>query len=171
MGRSSYIATHVDRPVCEYHGRTQSHLTRSYRIVSPRHTHQLIPPPHLVSFPPLLTVAHRTFPLPNQPPPPNLNPPPFRPSPSNHPAKFLHWLTSRTSNLLQPSSTASTPTPVTRTHPLTLSSFRDNRCRPIERREGSETAEPQKERFRWVRCGQPRARTSVAVSERAQQKD
>ena len=39
------------------------------------------------------------------------------------------------------------------------------------RREESETAEPQKERFRCVRCGQPRARTSVAVSERAQQKD
>lgn len=41
----------------------------------------------------------------------------------------------------------------------------------MERRELSETAEPQKARFRWVRLGQPRERTSVAVSERAQQKD
>ena len=39
------------------------------------------------------------------------------------------------------------------------------------RREESETALPQKERFRWVSWGQPRARTSVAVSERAQQND
>ena len=35
----------------------------------------------------------------------------------------------------------------------------------------AETAEPQKARFKWVREGRPRARTSVAVSERAQQKD
>jgi len=39
------------------------------------------------------------------------------------------------------------------------------------RREESETAEPQKESFREESCGQPRERTSVAVSERAQQKD
>jgi hypothetical protein len=41
----------------------------------------------------------------------------------------------------------------------------------MERREGSDTALPQNDRFRWVRFGQPRARTSVAVSESAQQKD
>lgn len=39
------------------------------------------------------------------------------------------------------------------------------------RKEGSETAEPQKERLRWVKFGQPKASTSVAVSERAQQND
>lgn len=37
--------------------------------------------------------------------------------------------------------------------------------------EESETAEPQKLRFRWVRARQPMARTSVEVSERAQQND
>jgi hypothetical protein len=41
----------------------------------------------------------------------------------------------------------------------------------MERREESETAEPQKERRRVWRRGQPREMTSVAVSERAQQKD
>jgi hypothetical protein len=41
----------------------------------------------------------------------------------------------------------------------------------MERSDESETAEPQKERRRWRRRGQPRERTSVAVSERAQQKD
>lgn len=41
----------------------------------------------------------------------------------------------------------------------------------MQRRDVSETAEPQKARLRWVREGRPRARTSVAVSERAQQKD
>jgi hypothetical protein len=35
----------------------------------------------------------------------------------------------------------------------------------------SETAEPQKARLRCWREGQPRARTSVAMSLRAQQKD
>ena len=38
-------------------------------------------------------------------------------------------------------------------------------------REESLTAEPQKERFRCVRFLQPMARTSVEVSERAQQND
>jgi hypothetical protein len=41
----------------------------------------------------------------------------------------------------------------------------------MQRRDVSETAEPQKARLRWVREVRPRARTSVAVSERAQQKD
>lgn len=41
----------------------------------------------------------------------------------------------------------------------------------MQRREVSDTAEPQKARLRCVREGRPRARTSVAVSERAQQKD
>ena len=41
----------------------------------------------------------------------------------------------------------------------------------MERREPSETAEPQNAMFRWVRLGHPRAITSVAVSESAQQKD
>lgn len=39
------------------------------------------------------------------------------------------------------------------------------------RREESLTALPQKERLSRRRCGHPSARTSVAVSERAQQKD
>ena len=39
------------------------------------------------------------------------------------------------------------------------------------RRDESETALPQKERFNLRSWGQPRERTSVAVSERAQQKD
>lgn len=41
----------------------------------------------------------------------------------------------------------------------------------MQRSEVSETAEPQKARLRCVSEGRPRARTSVAVSERAQQKD
>jgi hypothetical protein len=41
----------------------------------------------------------------------------------------------------------------------------------MPRREESETALPQKESRRERRCGHPRARTSVAVSERAQQND
>ena len=41
----------------------------------------------------------------------------------------------------------------------------------MERREESETAEPQKDSLSVESCGQPRERTSVAVSERAQQKD
>jgi hypothetical protein len=72
---------------------------------------------------------------------------------------------------VQPSTTASTPMPVTRTQPRTESSRSSRRWRPIERREESETAEPQNDSLREVRWGQPRARTSVAVSERAQQKD
>jgi hypothetical protein len=96
-----------------------------------------------------------------------------RPSPpcSSHRARFLHWLTSNTSSTVQPSTTASTPVPVTRTHPRTESSRSSRRCRPMLRREESETAEPQKESRRWRSCGQPRERTSVAVSESAQQKD
>lgn len=96
-----------------------------------------------------------------------------RPSPpcSSHRARFLHWLTSNTSRTVQPSTTASTPVPVTRTHPRTESSRSSRRCRPMQRREESETAEPQKESRRWRSCGQPRERTSVAVSESAQQKD
>jgi len=39
------------------------------------------------------------------------------------------------------------------------------------RSDESETAEPQKESLRDASCGQPKERTSVAVSERAQQKD
>jgi len=39
------------------------------------------------------------------------------------------------------------------------------------RSDESETAEPQNESLREASCGQPRERTSVAVSERAQQKD
>ena len=41
----------------------------------------------------------------------------------------------------------------------------------MERREESETAEPQKASLREREMGQPRERTSVAVSESAQQKD
>lgn len=90
---------------------------------------------------------------------------------SSHGARFLHWLTSKTWSMEHPSTTDSTPVPVTRTQPRTDNMRRLSRCNPIERKEGSETAEPQKERFRCVSCGQPRAMTSVAVSERAQQND
>lgn len=90
---------------------------------------------------------------------------------SSHGVRFLHWLTSKTRSKLHPSTTDSTPMPVTRTHPRTESSSRSRRCNPIERRERSETANPQNDKFRCVSCGQPRANTSVAVSERAQQKD
>ena len=93
------------------------------------------------------------------------------PPPSNQRCKFLHWLTSNISSSRHPSTTASTPTPVTRTQPRTESSRSSRRWRPIERREESETAEPQKESRSDVREGQPRERTSVAVSERAQQND
>lgn len=41
----------------------------------------------------------------------------------------------------------------------------------MQRKDVSDTAEPQKARLRCVREGKPSARTSVAVSERAQQKD
>lgn len=90
---------------------------------------------------------------------------------SSHGVRFLHWLTSKTRSKLHPSTTDSTPVPVTRTHPRTDNSCRSRRCKPIQRREGSETAEPQKDKFRCVSCGQPSANTSVAVSESAQQKD
>ena len=89
----------------------------------------------------------------------------------NQGVRFLHWLTSKYPRLWHPSLIASTPMPVTRTQPRTLSSCRSRRWRPMERREESETAEPQKERLSLRRWGHPRARTSVAVSERAQQKD
>ncbi len=39
------------------------------------------------------------------------------------------------------------------------------------RNDESDTALPQKERLSFLNCGQPSAKTSVAVSERAQQKD
>lgn len=90
---------------------------------------------------------------------------------SIHLARFLHWLTSKTSRLWQPSTTASTPTPVTRTHPRTESSRSSSRCRPIALSDESDTADPQNDSFRTDRCGQPSERTSVAVSDKAQQKD
>ncbi len=90
---------------------------------------------------------------------------------SNQGVRFLHWLTSKTLRCRHPSTTDSTPVPVTRTQPRTDSCLRANRCKPMLRSEGSETAEPQKDKFKCVRPGHPRARTSVAVSDRAQQKD
>jgi hypothetical protein len=60
---------------------------------------------------------------------------------------------------------------VTRTQPRTESCLSSSKWREMQRKEVSETAEPQKARLRWVREVRPRARTSVAVSERAQQKD
>lgn len=85
--------------------------------------------------------------------------------------RFLHWLTSRISRFRQPSMTLSTPWPVTLTQPLTERYFNSSRCRPMQRRLESETADPQKARSRWVSCVRPSERTSVAVSESAQQKD
>ncbi len=90
---------------------------------------------------------------------------------SSHRPRFLHWLTSKTSRTVQPSTTASTPVPVTRTQPRTDNSRSSSRWRPIDRKDESDTAEPQKANRRCRSCGQPRERTSVAVSERAQQKD
>jgi hypothetical protein len=85
--------------------------------------------------------------------------------------RFLHWLTSKRSRSLHPSTTASTPVPVTRTQPRTERLRNSRRCSDMLRSDESETAEPQKARLRCVREGRPRARTSVAVSERAQQND
>src|SRR5690242_5101378 len=93
------------------------------------------------------------------------------PPASSHRARFLHWLTSKTSRSLQPSTTASTPVPVTRTQPRTERLRSSSRWSEMQRSDVSETAEPQKARLRCVRFGRPRARTSVAVSERAQQND
>lgn len=93
------------------------------------------------------------------------------PPPSSQLFKFLHWLTSKISSLLQPSTTASTPTPVTLTQPRTDSSLSSRRCSPMDRSEESETAEPQNESLSDWRRGQPRLRTSVAVSDSAQQND
>jgi hypothetical protein len=90
---------------------------------------------------------------------------------SNQGVRFLHWLTSKTLRCRHPSTTDSTPAPVTRTQPRTESCFKARRCKPMLRSEGSETAEPQKDKFRCVRPGHPRARTSVAVSDKAQQND
>lgn len=44
-------------------------------------------------------------------------------------------------------------------------------CKPMLLSDESDTALPQKDRFNFRSWGQPRARTSVAVSERAQQND
>ena len=122
---------------------------------------------HLISLPCLATVSNLSL-LPylyaQAPPPLGL-------VALSQGRRFLHWLTSKSRSLWHPSTTTSTPEPVTRTQPRTLSSRREVKCRPMLRSEGSETAEPQKERSRCVSEGQPRARTSVAVSERAQQKD
>lgn len=93
------------------------------------------------------------------------------PPASSHLCRFLHCETSIDSRMVHPSTTASTPTPVTRTQPRTESSLSSRRCRPIERSEESETAEPQNASLREWSWGQPRERTSVAVSERAQQND
>lgn len=65
-----------------------------------------------------------------------------------HWLKFLHWETSNALSLWQPSTIASTPTPVTRTHPRTERSSSSSRCSPMLRREESLTALPQKERLR-----------------------
>lgn len=93
------------------------------------------------------------------------------PPASIHLCRFLHWLTSKSSRSLQPSTTASTPVPVTRTQPRTERWRSSRRCSEMHRRDVSDTAEPQKARLRWVSIGRPRARTSVAVSDSAQQND
>lgn len=62
--------------------------------------------------------------------------------------KFLHWLTSKRRRSLHDSTMASTPAPVTRTQPRTESSRNSSRCRAIHDSEPSDTAEPQKARFR-----------------------
>jgi hypothetical protein len=93
--------------------------------------------------------------------------PPF----SSQGVRFRHWLTSKLSKRSHPSTTASTPTPVTLTQPRTLRARNSRRCRPITRSDESETADPQKARLRCCSEGHPRARTSVAMSLRAQQND
>ena len=141
-----------------------SEPTNKYRRVSLASTDNLIRTFETVHLPPrripLATVSNLTRPLYRSTPPA-----------SSQRCRFLHWLTSNASSLWQPSAMASTPTPVTRTQPRTERARSSSRCRPMLRNDESETAEPQKERLSLCRLGQPRARTSVAVSERAQQKD
>jgi hypothetical protein len=96
---------------------------------------------------------------------------PSRPPPSSQGVRFRHWLTSKLSKRSHPSTTASTPTPVTLTQPRTLRARNSRRCRPMTRREESETADPQNAKFRCCSEGHPRASTSVAMSLRAQQND
>jgi hypothetical protein len=60
----------------------------------------------------------------------------------------LHWLTSNSSRSRQPSTTASTPVPVTRTQPRTESCLSSRRWSEMQRRDVSETAEPQNARLR-----------------------
>ena len=86
-------------------------------------------------------------------------------------SRFRHWLTSIALSHRQPRTTTSTPTLVTLTHPLTDRNSSFERWFPIDRSDGSDTADPQKARLRRVSCGRPSERTSVDVSERAQQKD
>ena len=60
---------------------------------------------------------------------------------------------------------------MTRTQPRTERLRSSSKWRPMLRSEESDTALPQKDRFSFRSCWHPSARTSVAVSERAQQKD
>src|SRR3569833_1454753 len=108
-----------------------------------------------------------------KPPPAPRSSNPQRPTPpaASQPARFLHWLTSSHSKRPQPSSTFSTPTPVTRTHPRTLRPFRSFRCRAMHPRLASLTALPQNASRSSLSMGRPRATTSVAVSDSAQQNE
>lgn len=115
---------------------------------------------------------------------------PFRLTVVHHlllpPEKFRHWLRStfsKSSHTLFPTPpvppdvgprdikhSVSTPPFVTRTQPRTLISRNSWRCKLMVRMLLSDTAEPQKARFRRRRCGNDNAMTSTLVSERAQQK-
>lgn len=103
----------------------------------------------------------------------NLTPRPLRATPPfmSQRDRFLHCDTSKSCRSEQPSRMASTPVPVTRTHPRTDRYWSSSRCSEMERSDESDTADPQNARLRCVSDGQPRATTSVAVSESAQQKD
>lgn len=68
--------------------------------------------------------------------------------PASHWFRFLHWDTSNARSLWQPSTMASTPTPVTRTHPRTDSSSSSSKWSPMLRSEESLTALPQNDRLR-----------------------
>jgi hypothetical protein len=91
--------------------------------------------------------------------------------PSNHLCKFLHYNTLKTSKTAHPLTIASTPVSVTLMQPLTASSCSSKRRRLISWRLESEMAKPQKLRRREWSCRKPREKTSIAVSERAQQND
>jgi hypothetical protein len=137
-----------------YHGTNRSYNPRSIQDPSVLPLSLLIHPP-VFYFPalhlPSATVSNLTLFL---PPVPTASPKAIcmftlsTPPASIQGCRLRHWETSKCSSFVQPSTTASTPVPVTRTQPRTLKDWRSRRWRPMERSEPSDTAEPQKARLR-----------------------